>query len=283
MQILGEMLGIGEQFQGVDELKIEERTARCASWSASKAASPSGLHLRRRAGRAAAGRLGNLPEPPNNPQVGMMNMRAIMPALQKAKPVKLAAEGTDFRQRRSTQAESARRASSRTHQLTQSPRKSSLGSRAELKFDSETGPFGCPGFSRRMTFRLECGTPEPFSEQVNNHARKRDATMETILFLTHTESDGSLAKAALETLTHARNLAGRTRRRDAVSAGLYRWRLSRRRPVSGRRQRHCENLHGVSAARPSPTRRYASDAAAATAHGSSRRRDDHPYASHFAS
>ena len=29
---------------------------------------------------------GNLPEPKNNPQVGMANMRAIMPALQKAKP-----------------------------------------------------------------------------------------------------------------------------------------------------------------------------------------------------
>ena len=29
---------------------------------------------------------GNLPEPKNNPQVGMANMRTIMPALQKAKP-----------------------------------------------------------------------------------------------------------------------------------------------------------------------------------------------------
>jgi electron transfer flavoprotein beta subunit len=28
---------------------------------------------------------GSLPEPPNNPQVGMQNMRAVMPALQKAK------------------------------------------------------------------------------------------------------------------------------------------------------------------------------------------------------
>jgi electron transfer flavoprotein beta subunit len=39
---------------------------------------------------------GNLPEPKNNPQVGMVNMRAVMPALQKAKPVKLAAEGVRF-------------------------------------------------------------------------------------------------------------------------------------------------------------------------------------------
>jgi electron transfer flavoprotein beta subunit len=37
---------------------------------------------------------GNLPEPPNNPQVGMVNMRTIMPALQKAVPstVKVVAE-----------------------------------------------------------------------------------------------------------------------------------------------------------------------------------------------
>jgi electron transfer flavoprotein beta subunit len=39
---------------------------------------------------------GNLPEPPNNPQVGMLNMRSVMPALQKAKPVKLAGEGLTF-------------------------------------------------------------------------------------------------------------------------------------------------------------------------------------------
>ena len=39
---------------------------------------------------------GNLPEPKNNPQVGMVNMRTVMPALQKAKPVKLAGEGLSF-------------------------------------------------------------------------------------------------------------------------------------------------------------------------------------------
>jgi electron transfer flavoprotein beta subunit len=40
---------------------------------------------------------GNLPEPRNNPQVGMMNMRTIMPALQKAKPAKVGAEGVTFK------------------------------------------------------------------------------------------------------------------------------------------------------------------------------------------
>ena len=39
---------------------------------------------------------GNLPEPPNNPQIGMANMRAIMPALQKAKPGKVGATGVKF-------------------------------------------------------------------------------------------------------------------------------------------------------------------------------------------
>ena len=39
---------------------------------------------------------GSLAEPPNNPQVGMANMRAIMPALQKAKPAKVAADAIQF-------------------------------------------------------------------------------------------------------------------------------------------------------------------------------------------
>jgi electron transfer flavoprotein beta subunit len=36
---------------------------------------------------------GSLPEPPNNPQVGMANMRVLMPALMKAKPAPLKGEG----------------------------------------------------------------------------------------------------------------------------------------------------------------------------------------------
>jgi electron transfer flavoprotein beta subunit len=39
---------------------------------------------------------GSLPEPPNNPQVGMTNMRTIMPSLQRAKPAKVGAEGVTF-------------------------------------------------------------------------------------------------------------------------------------------------------------------------------------------
>ncbi len=39
---------------------------------------------------------GNLAEPRNNPQVGMANMRTIMPALQKAKPAKLEANSLRY-------------------------------------------------------------------------------------------------------------------------------------------------------------------------------------------
>jgi len=40
---------------------------------------------------------GNLPEPRNNPQIGMANMRAIMPALQRAKTVAPATEALRYR------------------------------------------------------------------------------------------------------------------------------------------------------------------------------------------
>lgn len=94
MQMVAERLGILDQFQGVDELKVlpggaleilerveggKQQVSRCAG--------PPAL-----LGWAT----GNLPEPRNNPQVGMVNMRTVMPALQKAKPVKLAAAGVSF-------------------------------------------------------------------------------------------------------------------------------------------------------------------------------------------
>jgi electron transfer flavoprotein beta subunit len=39
---------------------------------------------------------GNLPEPKNNPQVGMANMRTIMPSLQKAAAAPVGAGGAEF-------------------------------------------------------------------------------------------------------------------------------------------------------------------------------------------
>jgi electron transfer flavoprotein beta subunit len=87
LQILGERLEIRDQFQGVDQiapqpdgsLEIMERVEGGQHQVSVVAAPPALL------GWAT----GNLPEPRNNPQVGMANMKAIMPALQKAKPAKI--------------------------------------------------------------------------------------------------------------------------------------------------------------------------------------------------
>ena len=94
LQMVGEKLGIADQFQGVDELKVNadgsleilERIDGGRHQVSTCAGAPALL------GWAT----GNLPEPKNNPQIGMMNMRAVMPALQKAKPVKAGAEGLAF-------------------------------------------------------------------------------------------------------------------------------------------------------------------------------------------
>ncbi len=94
MQMVGERLGIVDQFQGVDELKISAdgsleilERIEGGKHQVSKCIGPPAL-----LGWAT----GNLPEPKNNPQVGMVNMRTMMPALQKAKPTKLAGEGLSF-------------------------------------------------------------------------------------------------------------------------------------------------------------------------------------------
>jgi electron transfer flavoprotein beta subunit len=82
LQAIGERLGITEQFLGVDRLTVHdggleilERVEGGKHQVSVCAAPPAVL------GWAT----GNLPEPRNNPQVGMANMRAIMPALQRAK------------------------------------------------------------------------------------------------------------------------------------------------------------------------------------------------------
>ena len=84
MQIVGERLGITEQFQGVDSLTIGDdgslrvmERVEGGKHQISVCDSPPAVF-----GWAT----GNLPEPRNNPQVGMANMRGIMPSLQKAKP-----------------------------------------------------------------------------------------------------------------------------------------------------------------------------------------------------
>jgi electron transfer flavoprotein beta subunit len=94
MQMVGERLGIGEQFQGVDRIavrddgsfEVTERVEGGRHQVSVCAAPPAVL------GWAT----GYLPEPRNNPQVGMANMRAIMPALQKAKAAPVPNTGLCF-------------------------------------------------------------------------------------------------------------------------------------------------------------------------------------------
>ena len=91
MQILGEILGITDQFEGVDQVTLQddgsfqvlERVEGGKHQVSTCAGTPAVL------GWAT----GNLGEPRNDPQVGMANMRTVMPALQRAKPAKVAAEG----------------------------------------------------------------------------------------------------------------------------------------------------------------------------------------------
>ena len=94
MQMVGERLGITDQFQGVDELKV----GTDGSFEILERIEGGKQQVSKCAGAPAllGWATGNLPEPKNNPQVGMVNMRTVMPALQKAKPVKLAGEGLSF-------------------------------------------------------------------------------------------------------------------------------------------------------------------------------------------
>jgi electron transfer flavoprotein beta subunit len=94
LQMTGERLGIMDQFQGVDELKINAD----GSLEIAERIEGGRHQLSRCAGPPAVlgWATGNLPEPKNNPQIGMANMRAAMPALQRAKPVKLPGEGLSF-------------------------------------------------------------------------------------------------------------------------------------------------------------------------------------------
>lgn len=94
LQMVGELLGITDQFVAVDELKVEadgslqimERVDR-GQYQISVCQGPPAV---------MAWATGNLPEPPNNPQVGMQNMRQVMPALQKAKKVSFDSDSLDY-------------------------------------------------------------------------------------------------------------------------------------------------------------------------------------------
>ena len=91
MQIVGELLGITDQFMGVDQIDLRddgsfevlERVEGGQHQVSSCAGPPAVL------GWAT----GNLAEPRNNPQIGMANMRTVMPALQKARAATIADGG----------------------------------------------------------------------------------------------------------------------------------------------------------------------------------------------
>ena len=82
LQFVAETLGITESFTAVDELRradddtftVLERIEGGRYLESACAGFPA----------AVGWATGSLPEPPNNPQVGMMNMRGVMPALMKA-------------------------------------------------------------------------------------------------------------------------------------------------------------------------------------------------------
>jgi electron transfer flavoprotein beta subunit len=94
LQLVGERLGITDQFQGVDQIDVRgdgsfevlERVEGGKHQASICIGTPAVL------GWAT----GSLAEPRNNPQIGMGNMRTIMPALQKAKTVKLEGNGLRY-------------------------------------------------------------------------------------------------------------------------------------------------------------------------------------------
>jgi electron transfer flavoprotein beta subunit len=94
MQVIGERMSITDQFQGVDQITVNddgsfevlERVEGGKHQVSVCASAPAVL------GWAT----GKLAEPRNSPQVGMANMRGIMPALQKAKSTKLDANGLTY-------------------------------------------------------------------------------------------------------------------------------------------------------------------------------------------
>ncbi len=94
LAMVGERLEITEQFQGVDQIApkpdgscdVLERVEGGKHQVSKCQAAPAVL------GWAT----GSLPEPKNNPQVGMANMRLVMPALQKAAPAPVTTGGVEF-------------------------------------------------------------------------------------------------------------------------------------------------------------------------------------------
>ena len=94
MQLVGERLGIADQFMGVDQIEFRED----GSFEVLERVEGGKHQVSVCAGAPAVlgWATGNLPEPRNSPQIGMMNMRTVMPALQKAKQATLAENGMHY-------------------------------------------------------------------------------------------------------------------------------------------------------------------------------------------
>lgn len=94
LQFVAEILGISEFFNAVDKITVNdddsfsvlERVEGGEYLSSTCSGFPA----------AVGWATGNLPEPPNNPQVGMMNMRGVMPALMKAVAADVGAGGIEW-------------------------------------------------------------------------------------------------------------------------------------------------------------------------------------------
>jgi electron transfer flavoprotein beta subunit len=113
LQLVGERLGIVDQFQGVDAIDVRPDGPDAGSFEVLERVEGGRHQVSVCAGAPAVlgWATGNLAEPRNNPQVGMANMRTIMPALQKARTAALEANGLRYvsvslpRQQRTTRVE----------------------------------------------------------------------------------------------------------------------------------------------------------------------------------
>ena len=94
LQLVGERLGITDQFYGVDQIDLRDD----GSFEVLERVEGGKHQVSVCAGTPAVlgWATGNLAEPRNNPQTGMANMRTIMPALQKARPATLAPNGLRY-------------------------------------------------------------------------------------------------------------------------------------------------------------------------------------------
>ena len=94
LQLVGERLGITDQFQGVDQIDLRDD----GSFEVLERVEGGKHQVSVCAGTPAVlgWATGNLAEPRNNPQIGMANMRNLMPALQKAKSATIAANSLRY-------------------------------------------------------------------------------------------------------------------------------------------------------------------------------------------